>query len=380
MRPSTAATGDKGPAEQRLRVLSLWLVVAGLLTFFVTLYLYSVSVRVEIADMEAELKPLQATMTRVKTPEPKILALMSTLAPLESSIKEVNATKPTVAASHFVWPAIMSAIASHDPAQISLLSISQSGSEIILKGRAASDSAMTSYVRSLEASNLFARVVVQSVKTVATPVVLPTSTPPAQPTPIPTPPTPEPTPTPDLRDPYEVDDSQPRDIFLGQAQLRNFYPPSDVDQVKFLAKTGRLYRVSTSNLAPGVDTLLAVRLGSTIYANDDVSTGTLRSEILFRVDSSNDTVAVVEIRNRGSYGPEMTYRVIVEEVIPTPTPTPTATSTRAATATAPSQGAALSPWRRPAGLALILPASAHPAAAPEAIEFVIVLVLKAAPL
>lgn len=380
MSSSTAATGGKGPAEQRLRVLSLWLVVAGLLTFFVTLYLYGASVRVEIANMEAELRPLQATMTRVKTPEPKALALMSTLAPLESSIKEVNAAKPTIAASHFAWPAIMSTIANHDPAQISLLSISQSGSEIVLKGRAASDSAMTSYVRSLEVSNLFARVVVQSVKTIATPVALPTSTPPAQPTPVPSPPTPNPTPTSDLRDPYEIDDSQPRDIFLGQAQLRNFYPLSDVDQVRFLAKAGRYYRVSTFNLAPGVDTLLAVRLGSTIYTNDDVSPGTLRSEILFRVDSSGDTLAIVEIRNRGSYGSEMTYRVIVEEVIPTPAPNPTATPTRAATATVPSQGAASSSWRRPAGLALILPASARSAAAPEAIEFVIVLVLKAAPL
>jgi hypothetical protein len=132
--------------------------------------------------------------------------------------------------------------------------------------------------------------------------------------------TPAVTPTPGARDEYEVDDFEPQVIFLGQPQLHNFYPVYDVDKAKFLAKAGRYYRVFTSDLAIGVDTFLAVSLGSIRYTNDDYQPGTLNSELLFQAGSS-DAHAVVRVTNRGQYGPDKWYQVAVEEVIPTPTPT-----------------------------------------------------------
>lgn len=146
-------------------------------------------------------------------------------------------------------------------------------------------------------------------------------TPTATPTPVgPTAtPTVTPTPLPDLRDAYEPDDTTPKPILAGQPQLRNFYPDGDVDQVTFLAKSGRFYRVYTTDLAPGVDTFLTVGVGGAIYTNDDVRPGTLASEVTFGV-TGPDIVATVRVTNRGLYGPDKRYQLIMEEFQPTATP------------------------------------------------------------
>lgn len=416
---------DGRPRRPSLETISAWFVLAGLAVFSVTLWLAAANIRKGIAQAQADLAPLRSTLTRATTPEPKVLELMNTLAQIETSIKEVQAVRPTIAASQFDWSAIMAAIGSHDPSQLTLLSLTYGGNEVTLKGRAASDVTVANYARSLERTNLFARVVVQSIKAVATPAAPPSSTPTAQPTPPPTA-TPSPshtptlTPTPDRRDAYEPDDGEPRDIFLGQPQVHNFCPADDVDQVRFLAKAGRHYRVVTTDLAPGVDTVLTVRVGDAVHTNDDCKPGTLRSEVTFRAPAGSDVEAVVEVRNRGSYGPEMSYRLAVEEMIPTATPLPpvtrtplptntprpsptstltathaplpTATPAHTAVTTAAGGAAAARALAsdaatarggsslplRPAGLAFPAAARGHLSLDAEAVEFVILLVLRTA--
>ncbi len=399
----------KGPSAE---AIIRWLVVLGLAMFYLPLYLISAGIGREVAGLQCELEPLQAALTRVNTPGPQVVELKSTLDHVQASIGEIEAARPTIAASHYAWPAIMAAIGSYDPARLRLLSITQSGGEIALKGRTVGDSAVAAYAHALESSSLFDRVVVQSMKTVATPAPSPTGTPSTTPTPKPsaTPepsPTATPTPTHDPRDAYEPDDSQPRSIFLGKPQTHNFCPANDIDQVRFLAKAGRYYRVSTSGLAPGVDTFLIVRLGDEIYTNDDCKPGSLSSEIIFQVPAGTDLQAVAQIGNRGDYGPDMWYQVTCEEIIPTPTPVRTATATLSPTSTtaptatmtpsvtptsapdaahgpggAPREAVALagaSPPRKVPGLASLLPGPARNADLCT-VEFVIVLVLKAAPL
>jgi len=114
---------------------------------------------------------------------------------------------------------------------------------------------------------------------------------------------------------------------MGETQKHNFYPDNDRDLVQFLAKAGRYYRVSTSSLAPGVDTYLTVSLDDAKYANDDREPGDLSSEIVFQITTDYDIYTLVEVTNRRQFGPEQWYQVTVEEIIPTPTPTlaPTAT-------------------------------------------------------
>ncbi len=126
------------------------------------------------------------------------------------------------------------------------------------------------------------------------------------------------------RDTFEVDDVIPKAITAGETQAHNFFPEGDIDKVEFLAKARRWYRVTTSGLAPGVDTRLTVSVGGLVFQNDDIGPGDLASEVTFQATS--DSRAVVTIVNLGQFGTEMSYSIGVEEfepeVPPTNTPTP----------------------------------------------------------
>ncbi|HLF25108.1 MAG TPA: PilN domain-containing protein [Anaerolineae bacterium] len=336
--------GQVQPRGLPRTVLVLWLVVLGLAILFIPLYLSATTIQTDAERLQAELAVIQASLTSVPTPIPEVQALLSTLTVVEGQIGQAEAVSPTLTAANLNWPAVMSAIGSYSPGQIAITSLTQTGSQLTLNGRATDELAVVNYARGLEASTLFSRVIVQSIRVIATPFVTPsatiTGTPTLTATATPTPtltsvPTATPTPTPNPRDEYEPDDSQPRAIAFGQPQSRNFYPSGDVDNASFLAKNGRFYRVFTSDLAPGVDTLLTVSVGDAVHVNDDARPGLLSSEVAFQV-TGPDSIALIRITNRGQFGPDQRYTLSVEEIVPTPTgttpptpipPTPTPTNT-----------------------------------------------------
>jgi len=137
---------------------------------------------------------------------------------------------------------------------------------------------------------------------------------------------------------YEPDNSQPKAIALSQPQLHNFYPDGDVDTATFLAKAQHYYRIYTADLAIGVDTVMNVQAGGLGFNNDDSKPGSLYSEIVFQNTNPADVMAVITLYNRGQFGSDKSYRLIVEEVImlatSTPTVQPTNTLTPSPTATA----------------------------------------------
>ncbi|MBC7236121.1 MAG: serine/threonine protein kinase [Chloroflexi bacterium] len=134
------------------------------------------------------------------------------------------------------------------------------------------------------------------------------------------------TPTPGVPDDvYEPDDQQPVPISVGETQQRSFNPDGDIDRVVLRAKAGRAYIVVTSNLAVGVDTRLELSFYGLAVENDDISPGTLASELSFTADQ--DGTAVIVVSNGGRYGPERTYELSVLMTLPTETPTGTATFT-----------------------------------------------------
>ena len=325
------ATRAGGPS---IRTAILCLVAIGVACLFLPLYLTSAGLREEVAYLEGERRALGATLAAASTPLPEAIALRQTLTQIEASINQIEQLKPTLQSSYVDWPAVVSAIADHDPSQIVIQGVTLKGREITLKGRASDAAAVARFAGSLEATGLFGRVTVQSLKTVATPFATPTGAS----TPSPTPETPTATPTAGPGDEYEPDDSEAKSIYAGQPQVHSFWPASDIDAVRFLAKAGRHYRVFTTDLAPGVDTFLTVRVGDQTYTNDDVALRTLRSEVTFRAFADRDVQVVVEVTNRGDYGPAMTYKLAYEEIVPTPTPVtptqvPTATATRTPTPT-----------------------------------------------
>ena len=333
------------PKPPRVAIV-LWLVVISLAVFALPLYLISVSIRDNNARAQAELRSAQTALANLGIPAPEVQQLANALAQAQEATGALKTAYLAMTAAHTDWSAVMSVIGGHDRSALVLDSLMQADRRITLKGQAADDTAVTDYARMLEVSGLFSRVMVQSIKVADVPFATPTATetlspeatiiagPTATATAATTPsasmiPTLTVTPTSDGRDLYEPDDLQPRDIFPGETQTHTFYPLLDADTVRFLAKAGRYYRVSTAGQALGVDTVLTVNLGSFTYTNDDRQPGDSSSLLVLQGLASYDSEAVVRVSNRGQYGPDKTYQLTVEEIVPTPTPVtpvvPTAT-------------------------------------------------------
>ncbi len=325
--PQPAQPTVPPPAPRRRgvsrRTIALWVVVVGLAAFFVPLNMIASGVRNDAIRINGDTQLIQKSLTSVPTPAPEVQKLMTAVAQIEGPAKQVKDAQATITAGRFDWRSVMSAIGNYDSKQLTLTTLNQNGNQIILNGRAASDSAVTTYVRALESSTLFSRVVVQSIKVIGTPTTTITGTvlPPLVAT-LSSTATITTTVFPATGDVYEIDDFSPKDIILGQPQRHNFFPVYDVDKVKFLAKAGRSYRVRTLDLTPGVDTFLSVSVGGLVYANDDVQPGNLASQVDFQVASGSDVLAIATVTNRGQYGPDKGYSLVVEETIPTATPTP----------------------------------------------------------
>lgn len=343
-------------AEGFNRPLILWLIVIGLVVLFLPLYLLASTVGNDVATLESQLEEIQLALAEQPTPEPQVQALQATVDQVNQQVSALESVRTTLGGTNVDWPAVMALLGDYDAAQMEITALEQTENRLLLNGRAVDDTAVLAYARRLEASELFARVIVQSITLLPTPPMTPTPSPGATPagtadsTPSSgdsgTTPQASITPTPDLRDEYEPDDAQPRPIFLDQLQAHNFYPVFDVDNATFLAKAGRFYRISTLNLAPGVDTFLTITMGDTSVTNDDAKPGTLDSEISFQAGDS-DVEVLVQVQNRGQYGGEMTYQLWVQEIVPTvaptatpeptavPTDTPLPTGTPMPTSTAP---------------------------------------------
>ncbi len=338
-----------GPHLSR-RTIALWLLAISLAIFFLPLNLVSTTLRDDASNLDAELTSLRASLTVVPTPvPPEMQRVLTPLAQVQNQLNQIGAVYPTLVAPRPDWISIMAAIGNHDPEQIALTTLTQNDARttLTLVGRAARADAVVAYARMLEETKLFNRVVAQSIQAVPTLTptltLTPTATLPPTPTAPPTPtipptltpvpsatptntPIPIPSATPDLRDQFEPDDFEAKPSALGLPQTHNFYPVGDVDNVYFLAKYGRAYRVYTIDLAPAVDTFLRVSVGGAQYENDDVRPGTLSSEVLF-THNGTDTFALVRIENRAQFGGDKWYKIIAEETLVTPTPAPTATPT-----------------------------------------------------
>ena len=340
-------------ASEQPASLVWWLGVLGLAILFVPLYLMANTLSSEVTRLESDILPLQTALASTPAPLPEAQGLIVTLTAVHGQLDQINTISPTLAAGNIDWSAALTTINNGDSSGMQLTGLEQSGNQLFIRGRAQNDDFVTEYARHLEASGQFANVEVRSIVQVAEPFLSPTPTPPLPTatatsavtnTPIPTavptmrPVTPMPTwtPTPKLTDDYEWDDTTPKPIFLGPpAQTHNFYPNLDIDHVIFLAKAGRTYLVSTDFLAPGVDTFLTVTYGETIATNDDAALGFLRSSVTVQAPPDSDITVLVQVTNRGVFGPDKWYDLLVTEVVPT-TPTPSSTPTTAPPTVVPS--------------------------------------------
>jgi Tfp pilus assembly protein PilN len=337
-----------------LATFSLWLIAGGLLILFVPGLLISASLVDNGRRMDSELRAVRTALANVSTSSPDTTSALATLTYIQTQTQQLNSTYATLVGPRTDWAAVVATINNVDPSQIAVTALNRTNNQLTLEGRALTQDAVVAYARALSGSDLFGRVVVQSVQNApgpdltatptpsstpsTTPTSSPTSTRTASPSATPTPSrTATPTATPNPRDFYEPDDSTPKAIFPSQPQPHNFFPDGDVDMEAFTAKAGRSYRVFTSDLGPGVDTVLTVYAGAHTYVNDDALAGTQASEVNFQNSGGDITVRIV-VSNKGQFGAAQTYTLSVNELLltatPSPTVTPTPTVTQAPTSTA----------------------------------------------
>jgi hypothetical protein len=134
--------------------------------------------------------------------------------------------------------------------------------------------------------------------------------------------TPEPPVLEEVPTPTATPSPQPNDpgiLSVGETQLRTFAQEGEIHRLLLRVKAGRTYVVTTSNLAVGVDTALQLNYNGWVIDNDDISPGTLASEVSFTADE--DGTAAITVSNDGLFGPERTYELSAMLSAPTATPT-----------------------------------------------------------
>ena len=156
----------------------------------------------------------------------------------------------------------------------------------------------------------------------------------------------DPTPTPTVRPttttgtPIFVDLSEPNntveeayEVQPGAAAIcqLTLWPPGDLDYYRFAVKSGTFYQLTTSDLSPGIDTVLKVynQNGQPIAENDDFGpAGELHSQLVVQADTTGFYFARV-VNTSPADAANRTYCFAIDAMEqPTPTATPTLLPTR----------------------------------------------------
>ena len=156
----------------------------------------------------------------------------------------------------------------------------------------------------------------------------------------------DPTPTPTIRPtaatgtPIFVDLSEPNDTLEEAHEVQpdaaaicqlTLWPPGDLDFYRFAVKSGTFYQLTTSDLSPGIDTVLKVynQNGEAIAENDDFgAAGELRSHVVVQAGATGFYYARV-VNKSPADAANRTYCFGIDaSEQPTPTATPTLLPTR----------------------------------------------------
>lgn len=151
------------PSRASTSRLVIWLVILSFMLLLLPLYLISTTIQQDIAGLETELTGLQATLAYTPPPVPEEEALREALTSARGRLNLLAPLNDELAASHINWPATIAAIGAYDQREIDLTTLTQTENRIIINGRADQETAVMAYADVLKESELFARVIVQSI-------------------------------------------------------------------------------------------------------------------------------------------------------------------------------------------------------------------------
>ena len=337
------------PPEYRPRSfptgLVLFLVAAGLLVALPAgLWLGARAAESRAEALAGDLARLEAALAAPDGPSPEEATLTAELRQAQEVATALCAPRPD-------WPALARTLADRDPARLALTRLEQAGDALLVEGWAASPEEVTSYAERLIASGDVRLLIIEepadlagtTLRAAEVPATTapgtqtpPSATPPWTSSPTPrasgTPgPTRSPTRSPTrtspaatatprpsavptrvpVVDPLEPDGTVPPPLRPGQPQERAFDTRDDIDLAVLEVRAGYVYHVATSDLGPGVDTILSVLADAMTYRSDNVGSDPW-SEVEFLARA--DGLATVTVTNRGIPGPVATYRLMAREL------------------------------------------------------------------
>ncbi|MBI5671455.1 MAG: PilN domain-containing protein [Chloroflexi bacterium] len=193
-------TAPEQAAPGRSSRLILWLILVSLGILFLTLFLVSTTIKQDIPALETRLAEVQETLASTPPVPPEQQTLTANLLDLRGQEQVLESVRDNLTAQHINWPAAMAAIASYDPAQMSVTGLTQTDSQVIINGQANDEAVVIAYADSLRQSEQFNQVTVQSITLQTLPTSTPAPTPTLATTPDPAIPTlPPPTPSPPVK-------------------------------------------------------------------------------------------------------------------------------------------------------------------------------------
>lgn len=174
--PTTPVDSPSNPL-QRLRSIRKrtveGVVIVALLLLLVAFILVDRRLQNDVAQAEVTLVALQRELFSLQTPEPPVLALMSTLTTTRALAEQIRVAAP---ANVIYWPQLATALGQYNPERILLTSLTQVERRMTITGQASSEEAVVAYAQAIEASALFRTVAVQSIRIVPAPTATPLAT------------------------------------------------------------------------------------------------------------------------------------------------------------------------------------------------------------
>ena len=294
------------PPWQPRGAILLWVAAAVLALLSLPLFTLLEAMQDEVLRLQVGIVELQVSRVSPLSLE-EITALRTTAARTLAAEEQLQEALLGASRGRVAWLAVLERVIPASLPQVRLTGLEQHQDRLTIEGTAEGELALMAYVGRLRGSPLFEDVQVTSSLVTPTPGAPATATPG---------PSPAATLAPSGADAHEVDDTEPRPIELGVAQPRSFHPNFDVDRARFVGRASGRYRVFTSQLAPGVDTILVITVGTATHTSDDRAADDLSSYVEFTVPSSGDLVVNVMVTNRGRFGPDATYVLTAEELGP----------------------------------------------------------------
>lgn len=146
-----------------------WLVVLSISALFLPLFLLSTTIAQDNQSLAAQLATSQTQLTNQPPESAQEQALSATLSQKLEDASAIDTVQTSLTGNHVVWPVVMASLGNYNENYMIILSVSQTGQQIVLSGRAWTEPTVISYVNRLESSGLFTRVSVQSLAVTTAP-------------------------------------------------------------------------------------------------------------------------------------------------------------------------------------------------------------------